>query len=175
MGAGHSHLRVLEISDCAGLDSACIGALVAFFPRLTSLNLSGCSGIGEEGVEMLGMLRTLRDLDLSRCGDAVTDEALRQVCVGAQQLTQIQLGGARKLSAAGVSAVLRMLPVLAEMDLTCCAAIGDDEAFKGQLPNGLIASLQLPRGGKYTPKNVLRALRPGGLSGAISGPLPEAF
>jgi hypothetical protein len=164
-------LKSLDLSDCAALDAQGLEALAKAFPGLTSLSLGGCGALGADGVTTLAALPALRSLDLARCGGAVTDAGLEALCGQLRQLTRIRMDGARELTVAALAA-LGGLPALTEADLTCCAGLGDDEAAKEALPQGLAATIHLPQGGiAVLTGSPLTRLR--GASAAIGGPLPQ--
>jgi hypothetical protein len=144
-------LRSLNLSDCVSINTECATLISLFFSKLTHLNLSGCVGLKGEGVEKaVPTLSMLRNLDISRCGDALTNDVLSQICTNMSQLTALKLDGARKLTGEGLMA-LSTLGVLSELDLTCCAGLGqDDDDVKIKLPEGLMATVQLPQGGVTT-------------------------
>jgi Leucine-rich repeat (LRR) protein len=167
-------LRSLNLSDCVSIDTKCAHFISSSFPKLTHLNLSGCVGLEAEGVEdALPALSLLRYLDISRCGaDALKDTGLRKICANLSQLTVLKLDGARKLTGDGLGA-LSTLGVLSELDLTCCAGLGDDdEDVKKKLPENLIATVQFPQGGKATVSSPLVKLQQRRSLLSLAGPLP---
>jgi hypothetical protein len=132
-------------------------------------------GLKAEGVEKaLPTLCLLRNLDISRCGDALTDTGLDEICANLSQLTALKVDGARKLTGEGL-AVLSTLSVLSELDLTCCAGLGDDdEDVKKKLPSeGLIATVQLPQGGRATVSSPLVKMQQRRSPVALAGALPQ--
>jgi Leucine Rich repeat len=167
-------LRSLNLSDCVSIDTEYAEFISTSFPKLTHLNLSGCVGLKATGVEKaLPALSLLRNLDISRCGDALTDTGLDKICEHLSQLTGLKLDGARKLTGEGLTA-LSTLSVLSELDLTCCAGLGDDdEDVKRKLPEDIIATVQLPQGGRATVSSPLVKMSHMRSLESLAGVLPQ--
>ena len=67
---------------------------------------------------------------MCRCPSGVTDASLLSLARSLPQLTQLRLAEAQQLSAGGVAAALPLLPCLAQLDLTCCWQMPDDEVVE---------------------------------------------
>ena len=178
--AKKSTLRVLDLTDAPFIDTACLETIATSFSNLQSLILSGCGAMGgPDGIDAVATLRSLQHLDLSRCENAVTDAALLKICQNLGHLKKLSLDGARKLTPDGISA-LRMLPLVSEVDLTCCAGLGDDEVVKKYLPaDWLKAVVHLPQGGRTVTAMgsgsglLMFQLMGSGLSVNLGHPLPQ--
>lgn len=141
------NLRELDVSDCSAVGDAAVCAVAASLQRLQTLKMSGCMAVTETGVTALANLRALRDLDLARCGKALTDEVLASLCQSLPHLTRLSLGSAHRLTKE-VLPVLGALGNLAELDLTCCTGLGDDDSVPEHLPRSMVAVIDLPQGAK---------------------------
>lgn len=66
----------LNLSNCTGLSDECLGVLAAAVPQLATLNLQGCSRLGDDGVAHLATMPTLRHVLLPA---GVTDAAMHML------------------------------------------------------------------------------------------------
>jgi hypothetical protein len=163
-------MRELDISDCLAVDDAVLAGVAREFPMLRVLRLAGCTAVRPAGLAALAALRRLTRLDAARCEAAVTDGALLELCGALGGLTAVNLGGAARLTPAGLDA-LRALRCLAEADLTCCTGLGADAELAAALRGSIAANVQLPQG-STSPTGSPFKRRPG--SGAGGALLAEA-
>ncbi|KAL9915617.1 uncharacterized protein ACN2A1_002200 [Glossina fuscipes fuscipes] len=70
-------LVVLDLADTLCMNNDCLAAVVENIPKLTSLNIAGCTALNNEGAALLGNLKCLKYLNISRC-DGITTEGLKQ-------------------------------------------------------------------------------------------------
>ncbi|GAB4821270.1 hypothetical protein N2152v2_008316 [Parachlorella kessleri] len=147
-GSGVSRaLRGLDISRCSSVDDAALGVVAAAGRGLRWLRASGCPGVGQAGVLAVArQLPRLTRLELARCPAAVTDDSLAAICQHLTLLTHVDVAGSVHLTAQGLAA-LGSLGCLAELDLTCCRQVDDQEAQQ-VLPRVTRANVEMAGGSR---------------------------
>lgn len=133
-------LHTLSLRNCAQLTNSATDIIKRYCPRLVTLDLSGCSGVGDGAVDAIASIgngATLRTLILA--GTKLTDHGLRELILPAESRKRdSRLAKLKKLDlgATGVTdrglkyvALLRDLRVLALRDCkkickACLTAIG---------------------------------------------------
>ena len=149
-----SNLTTLDLSDCPALVSGnastrVVDLLTSTSTRLSSLSLRGCHRLDPSGVSLLHRLPSLTSLDLARCGESVTDDSVHMLCRHLTRLTRLRVDGAHALTTQALTS-MATLPMLVELDVTCCSGLGEDDAVKNELPLGLMNScIHLPQGGMH--------------------------
>lgn len=73
-------LTILDLSGCKGLGVDGLRQLIPHLPRLRVLSLSGCPALeDEEAMAPLAKLKLLESLDISHCPKLIKDSAIRQL------------------------------------------------------------------------------------------------
>ncbi len=139
------HLQTLSLANCQRVDAAAFGKLMRERgQQLNALDISGCTGLGEEGCRAIATncsstLKTLRiEVDTLKdahakilidalgsgieqlyLGGRITDKTLRRLSKAAPAaLRLLSLRGCQRLTAEGIQAMLRNLPSMQEIDLS---------------------------------------------------------
>jgi Leucine-rich repeat (LRR) protein len=119
---GLKNLRVLDVSYCTNLNNCGLGALVDSFPKLRSLDISGCKRVIAHGLEQLSDLTELEVLMAADCD--FTDAAIREIA-GLKGLRSLSVAGSPRTTVNGFKA-LAALEQLKVLDLSGCPDINDD-------------------------------------------------
>ncbi len=115
-------LTNLDLTRCSGLTDDGI-QLLSHLTRLTNLNLSYCNGITNDGIQALSQLTSLQTLSLSECSE-LTDEGIQAL----SQLTKLQtlnLAECSELTDEGIQ-TLSQLTRLTELNLWECSGLTDE-------------------------------------------------
>ncbi|CAM0949633.1 unnamed protein product [Alopecurus aequalis] len=138
-------LERLDLSACASLDDASLGAalavadlgtvrqvclarasgvgwrgleaLVAACPRLEAVDLSHCVGAGDREAAALAAAPGLKELNLEKCL-SVTDMGLAKVAVGCPKLEKLSFKWCREISDIGVDLLAKKCRELRSLDIS---------------------------------------------------------
>ncbi len=108
--AALKHLRVLDVSYCPEIDDCGLEALVEFFPKLESLDISGCKSITARGLRELHCLPNLVFLNASHCDFA--DAEFAEIG-GTPGLKTLSVAGNGRVSVNGV----KLIAALANLEV----------------------------------------------------------
>jgi F-box/leucine-rich repeat protein 2/20 len=90
----------LDLSETMQLGDAGVATIVAAMPHIGSLDIGGSAVTDASARTIVDGLRTLRALDLSKCGggETITDTTVHTIAQGVSGLTKLRLDGCRKVS-----------------------------------------------------------------------------
>lgn len=125
-------LKQLNLSDCVQIDGTGFGSWGVNLHhnvekeeednnarcRLENLQLQGCIGISDQGLEAVAQLKSLRELNLKHCKHA-GDEGLQALAASLSRLTSLSLQGMAGVTDKGVGHLAK-LKSLRELELQFC-------------------------------------------------------
>lgn len=115
-------LKSLNIRYCPGFGNGCLAMLGRAFPQLQHLDLSGLSGVSDDG--LLALLESsktsLVKVNLSGCVQ-VTDWAIFAIAnLCGENLQTLILDGCRKVTDRSLKVIADLCPALQDLDLAKC-------------------------------------------------------
>lgn len=142
-----SALAMLNLSNCAGVTDECLAALAAAAPQLGTLNLQGCSRLGDDGVAHLVAMPRLRHVLLP----AGISDACMASLVDMPALERVALRGCSGVTTAGIHVLLQrrglkrvVISKCPHISLEALCSGGEDRNLKvvserGALPQSITA------------------------------------
>ena len=102
---GCHHLTSIDLSGCSGISDIGVSAIAACCHHLTSINLKRCPSISDIGVSAIAeRCRHLTSIDLRGCG-RISDIGVSALAEGCHHLTSIKIRYCDGVSDIGVSAL----------------------------------------------------------------------
>jgi len=128
-------LKQLNLSDCVQIDGTGFGSWANLHHSvekeendsrcgLENLQLQGCIGISDQGLEAVAQLKSLRELNLKHCKHA-GDDGLQALAASLFQLTSLSLQGMAGVTNKGVGHLSTMTS-LRELELQFCWQFSED-------------------------------------------------
>ena len=114
-------LKELFLTDCSFLTDVTIDCLVQTCPDLHRLSVSFCCSLTKNAITLLSKLK-LKELDISFCGCAVTDESLDVMCTKCLDLVSLNVRGCSQITMASVVS-LNLSPSIKNVNISQCAKI----------------------------------------------------
>jgi Leucine-rich repeat (LRR) protein len=143
--SGCRELRCLHMIDMDLLDDESLGRIVKMCPKIQDLSLAGCQSLSPMGLLSVAGLRDLVKLDLSRCKQAVTDDAIQHI-ISNCDIGELHLSGHGELSKESLQCLLDS-KMLHYADISFCFGMGnDDECAKLVTNSGSPIKIRLPQG-----------------------------
>lgn len=121
-----NELKHLDLRDCEQLDDWALTRLAERCPRLQTLRLRGCSGVGADGVEVVARHCSLVELDLAWCA-GVNRSAVHALIASpsAPTLRRLSLAGCAVLDDAMVRWLAHRCDNLEALDVSHAPRISD--------------------------------------------------
>eukprot|EP00884_Botryococcus_braunii_P019926 jgi/Botrbrau1/6617/Bobra.104_2s0005.1 len=130
LARGLTNLRVLDLSGChLYVSDIGVKALACCSTKLEVLRLAYCDRIGSSGVQALGILSSLKQLDLSNCA-GVTDQSLQALCASLHRLEYLNIEYCQNLTSAVLPALAKM-PALQDLRFSGSSLPADLELCPG--------------------------------------------
>lgn len=118
-------LEELCLANCP-LGKLSLDALAQKGTKLRILNLSNCQGVDDAAIQNLVVrLKALEVLQLNAC-DALTDRALEAIAENCRQLSFLEIKELLHVSDKGISALAKSCLQLARIDLGYCTGVTDE-------------------------------------------------
>ncbi|MCE2680486.1 MAG: hypothetical protein LW629_08595 [Burkholderiales bacterium] len=150
------NLNCLDLRESELFEEDILTLMAQRFPGLTSLNLSGCDEITDQGLKDIAGFERLTVLDLSNCTD-ITDQGLAEL-PRLNFLNVLNLSGCDRITDTGLAHLAR-LDALVSLDLSGCFDLTDI---------GLL-SLNRLQNLKYLNLTDCEKITPAGVTGLRSG------
>lgn len=123
-------LLTLDLSGTICVNDNCIGVIVKNLPLLQELNISGCINITNNGSSLLGELKYLKNLNVSRC-DGIQSEGFTHGVAAKPNATLLYLQMAHlQVSEEAIMLIAKNLPELRVLNLAHCLNGVTDEAVQ---------------------------------------------
>ena len=91
---------------------------------LTSVNLSGCRGLTDEGIKTIAT-SSLVDLSVAMCGLRLTDESVLAVAANCPSLKRLVIADCKFITDRGLTAIAAGCGSLTELDCSRCPKLTD--------------------------------------------------
>lgn len=128
-------LLMLDLSGTICVNDSCIDVIVKNIPLLQELNISGCINITNNGSSLLGELKYLRHLNVSRC-DGIQSEGLTHGVAAKQNATLLYLQMAHlQVCEEAIKILVKNLPELRVLNLSHCVNGVTDESVQCIIQN----------------------------------------
>ncbi|MBM3980439.1 MAG: hypothetical protein FJ304_09150 [Planctomycetes bacterium] len=100
------NLRVLDVSYCPEIDDCGLEALAEYFPKLRSLDISGCTSLTARGLKEL---RAIEGLEVLHAGHANLDDAAVKEIATLTKLRALSLRGAQRATLTGMRSLVTLV------------------------------------------------------------------
>jgi hypothetical protein len=125
VAAGCPRLTSLDLRGCSNVVDAGIERVALCCPNLTSLDLGGCENVTDAGIEVVAAsCPNLESLDLQYC-ENVTDTGLATVAVSCSRLRSLNLYDCYNVTDVALARLAAGCLHLALLDLTGCESVSD--------------------------------------------------
>ncbi|KAH7655057.1 F-box and leucine-rich repeat protein 2/20 [Dioscorea alata] len=116
-GGAAPGLRKVNLSRASGVRWSGLAAMVRGCPRIESVDLSHCVGVGDREVAVLAMLAGLKELRLDKCL-GVSDVGLAKVAVGCPGLEKLRIKWCLEISDLGIKLLANKCQNLKFLDIS---------------------------------------------------------
>uniref|UniRef100_A0A0K8VKI9 F-box/LRR-repeat protein 13 n=1 Tax=Bactrocera latifrons TaxID=174628 RepID=A0A0K8VKI9_BACLA len=128
-------LLTLDLSGTICVNDSCIDVIVKNLPLLQELNISGCINITNNGSSLLGELKYLKSLNVSRC-DGIQSEGLTNGVAAKPNATLLYLQMAHlQVCEEAIMVLAQNLPELRVLNLSHCVNGVTDESVQCIIQN----------------------------------------
>ncbi|XP_039127389.1 LOW QUALITY PROTEIN: F-box/LRR-repeat protein 3-like [Dioscorea cayenensis subsp. rotundata] len=114
---GAPMLRQIRLRRASGVGWRGLAAMVAACPKLETVDLSHCVGVGDREAAALAGLPGLKELKLDKCLK-VTDVGLAKVAVGCPGLERLGIKWCLEISDVGIELLVKKCRELKELDIS---------------------------------------------------------
>ncbi|GLT79030.1 hypothetical protein SLA2020_505410 [Shorea laevis] len=120
IGSNCPKIHELDLYRCTGIGDESLAALSKGCKNLMKLNLSYCSGVTDRGLEYVGHMHELSDLEM-RGLEKVTGAGLAAVAAGCKRLGDLDLKHCDKVDDSGFWAIACHAKNIRQINLSYCA------------------------------------------------------